>query len=164
MTSTSAEAEVAMEPFRGSCFCGACAFEATGVPIFRANCHCTLCQRWIGAPSTAFVGFKDEAMKIVKGEGNMHGFKTTDGMTRYRCKDCGSPVYGQSHLEAFPFRDAPLGLFERDAEGNILRLDELRPLSHIFCSSRIPGLVKADPDDVKKFLAYPGSEQTDACP
>merc|ERR1711862_821531 len=115
------------------------------------GCHCTLCQRWMGATSSAFVGWAEGGLVFVKGEDKLRGFNTSDYMTRYRCGECGTPVYGQSHLENNKFRDAPLGVFERDESGNIKRLDELKPLSHIMCSTRVPGITKADPDDVKAY-------------
>jgi len=34
--------------YRGGCYCGAIAWQATGKPILSAYCHCTLCQRLNG--------------------------------------------------------------------------------------------------------------------
>lgn len=37
------------EKIGGRCSCGSFAFEVTGKPLFRAYCHCTICQKFNNA-------------------------------------------------------------------------------------------------------------------
>ena len=43
--------------FQGSCLCGSAAFQVKGKPKFSVLCHCSICQRWYGAPLPVIVGF-----------------------------------------------------------------------------------------------------------
>lgn len=145
--------------------CGAVAIEASGPVLFRALCHCTICQRWSGAPSTAFVGFAGQQLRVTAGADSLLSHATSPSMTRFRCAKCGCPVYNQSTDPKFDFRDAPITTFERDGAGTIKHLDDLRPVAHIFCADRLPGIAKSDPDGVVKFVGHFGhSEKTEECP
>ena len=67
--------------------------------------------------------------------------------------------YNQSNLLDFGFHDVPLAIFERDKDGIIQWLEDLRPTAHIFCAHQTPRLVDKD---VVKFAGHAGqSEQLD---
>ena len=160
-----AAAAAAAKVYKGACICGKTTIEAAGPVLFRCLCHCQICQRYIGATSAAFVGFAGKQLQVKPGPDGLLPFKSSEGMTRYRCGSCGTPVYAESTDPKYDFRDAPLVVFERDADGKIKDLDELRPTAHIFCASRVSSIAAADPAGVTKFLGHFGqSETTDECP
>ncbi|KAL6059680.1 CENP-V/GFA domain-containing protein [Balamuthia mandrillaris] len=139
--------------YKGACFCGAVSFEASGKPLFRVQCHCTICQRYHGADSVSLVAFSPDQFHVsCKGSATTKGFSTSEGMTRHRCSECGGPVYNQSHLEEMPFVDTPLSLFERDEKERLLHFSELSPECHLFWHSRHQAL----PADLPKWASYPG--------
>ena len=146
------------DPYRGSCLCGAVRIEASpSSKIFSVVCHCTICQRLGSAAGQALVGFAGQSLQIVKGGDHLDSYDTSAGMTRHRCRTCGSSVYNQSKLPEFDFRDCPLALFERDEQGIIKRLEELRPKTHIFCAHRTPRLAEGD---VARFAGHAGQSET----
>jgi len=118
------------ESFTGGCYCGAVRFEARS--FFDAGyCHCTVCQRFSGAPTVAWANTPARDFRITRGE--PRGFASSERWVRYFCADCGCPVYGRHPTPTAD--DSDLVCI------SILSLDEparVRPTAHIWCSSRIP--------------------------
>ena len=75
--------------FKGQCFCGSVALEATGEPVAMGYCHCSSCRSWSGAPVNAFSLWKPEAVKITKGAEHVATFQKTELSQRQYCRKCG---------------------------------------------------------------------------
>ena len=150
--------DVKTKKYNSSCHCGACRIECNNSPIFRVICHCSICTRISGGIAMAFVGFDNPGLKVVSGFEHLQSYKATDQMERFHCRICGSNVYNQSLVADRQFRDTPLANFERDSNGAIIALDELKPDGHINfndCQKCYSDAFKYD--GLMKFSAMPGS-------
>ena len=76
----------------GSCYCGAVAIEASGDPLDMGYCHCANCRRYSGAPLGAFTLWKQEQVRVTKGEEFLAHFKSSDISDRRYCTQCGSHI------------------------------------------------------------------------
>lgn len=87
-----------MTGFSGSCLCGAIAYEVTGEPVNMWNCHCDHCRKVTGAAYATNVFVKAEDMTITQGTPATYQNQADSGntMTRYFCRDCGSPMFNES--------------------------------------------------------------------
>jgi hypothetical protein len=93
---------------RGSCLCGACAYEVTGPigPVF--NCHCSRCRKARAAAHTTNGFVPAEALRYTKGEELIKRFKLpgAKSFSQSFCSICGSgmPHAGVSEgMIAIPF-------------------------------------------------------------
>lgn len=135
------------EDFHGSCYCGSCQFVCKSKPIFRTLCHCSICTRISGGLAFPCIGFSNNDFIMVKGLECLKGFKSSERLERFHCKICSSNVYNQSLVSNRLFRDTSLMNFRRDADGKIVRFDELKPDCHMFfkqCPSCYAELFKHD--------------------
>ena len=53
---------------RGSCLCGAVAWEATSPLEALHHCHCSRCRKHHGAPFSTFGQFKRDCFRFTRGE------------------------------------------------------------------------------------------------
>lgn len=83
-------------PVRGSCLCGAVAFEVTLPTLFCAHCHCTMCQRAHGAGYVTWVGVPYSQFRLVSGRENLRVFQSSDHGRRSFCQVCGSSLFCES--------------------------------------------------------------------
>jgi hypothetical protein len=94
------------DTYKGTCFCGAVAFEATGAPVFMGYCHCTDCRTWLGAPVNGFAMWAPPNVRITKGAEHVGSFNKTEKAYRKFCKTCGGAVMtelrGFGLVELFP--------------------------------------------------------------
>lgn len=74
----------------GRCFCGDICFELLGPEKFACFCHCESCQRAAGAPVVAWATYARETFAVTRGE--MHWHRSSPGVTRGICGNCGSSV------------------------------------------------------------------------
>lgn len=81
-----------MAGFRGGCLCGAVRYDATGDPVNQRVCHCTLCQKAIGAAFNARVLFPIESVSISGPIGTFHSSETLE---RGFCKQCGTTIFSR---------------------------------------------------------------------
>jgi hypothetical protein len=113
--------------YTGGCLCGAVRYEIRGGIRNIVFCHCSRCRK---AQGTAFgtngIVAADE-FRIVRGEGDLKGYESTPGRTRYFCRTCGSPIYSQSAAQLTQVR-VRLGTIESDIAE--------RPMAHIFATSK----------------------------
>jgi hypothetical protein len=79
--------------YRGSCFCGAVEFSATGEPAAMGYCHCASCRLWSAAPLNAFTLWQPSALKVVKGAEQISTFNKTPRSARKSCKHCGGHLF-----------------------------------------------------------------------
>lgn len=86
---------------RGSCYCGAVAFELSDQPSMMGTCHCSRCRK---AGSSTFVFVKAEHFCWVRGEDNVQRFQPTPPFTYGRafCKTCGTALGEPGAGESFP--------------------------------------------------------------
>jgi hypothetical protein len=77
---------------RGTCFCGAVAFEASGVPEEMGFCHCSSCRSYSGAPVTAFTLWKDEKVRVTQGAELLGRYNKVGTSDRRYCTRCGGHV------------------------------------------------------------------------
>jgi hypothetical protein len=77
----------------GSCFCGAVAIEATGLPANMGYCHCSSCRSYAGAPVSAFTLWPAASVKVVRGAELLATFTKTGFSHRKYCTKCGGHVF-----------------------------------------------------------------------
>ena len=75
--------------YRGECFCGAVALEASGEPEGMGFCHCRSCRSWSGGPVNAFTLWKPDAVRVTRGEADLASFSKTEISDRAYCRQCG---------------------------------------------------------------------------
>ena len=53
---------------RGSCLCGAVAWQATGKFVRMSHCHCTVCRKLHGTGYGTYCATEDDGFSWVRGE------------------------------------------------------------------------------------------------
>jgi hypothetical protein len=76
--------------FEGGCFCGQVRYRAEGAPHRPHYCHCRMCQRLVGAPTTAWVNFPAAGFAFTTEEPAY--FHTSPGIACGFCPRCGSSL------------------------------------------------------------------------
>ena len=115
-----------MPELRGSCLCGAVAFEVTGPIRGVGSCHCSKCRKVSGTAGNAEFIVRSARFAWVHGQEQCVRYQRPDGWGPMRCRTCGSPV-PQSH-DGGKSMWVQAGLMD-DALGTDVKL-------HIFCGSR----------------------------
>lgn len=79
---------------RGSCLCGAIAFEVLEPFKIVHNCHCSRCRHARAAAHTSNGFTPGGAVRFTKGEEHLRAYKVPDArfFTHVFCDTCGSPV------------------------------------------------------------------------
>ncbi len=78
---------------KGSCFCGAVKFQASGEPLAMGYCHCASCRHWSAGPVNAFTLWKPEALKITHGAASIGTYNKTPISHRKWCRQCGGHLF-----------------------------------------------------------------------
>ena len=130
----------AMDSYQGACHCGRVRFALAGAPMMAACCHCSICRRWTGA-AFSMVGFWKPESCDLGGDVALLERATSAWLTRFRCADCGTPIYNAVRSERLTCNNFMLPLLGA--------LDEwTRPTCHIYYADRIleveDGLPKHD--------------------
>lgn len=108
-------------PRTARCYCGASQLTFSADPLQVIYCHCDDCRRWTGAAAPVFAAFADDAVVDLDALGAGKSF--TEGVNRWNCNTCGSPLLGQfAYLPNMSW--VPLGVIE-DTSG-------LTPSFHCF--------------------------------
>lgn len=113
----------------GGCLCGAVRYRATGDAKWVAYCHCASCRRATGAPVTAFAGFERDRFAYLEGEPRR--FRSSPGVVRSFCGDCGTPLTYEG--ERWP-SEVHIHL------GTLDRPELVVPEGHAFEEERLPWL------------------------
>jgi len=141
---------------RGSCLCGAIAYEVTGELGDFGYCHCRSCRKASGSAHGANAPVDRARLRFVRGADRIREFESSPGKKRGFCPTCGSPLY--AYIEA-----------TRDVLR--LRLGSLdtpftkQPKAHTFVSDKAPwepieGSIPQFPEWAPKdVLAQRGSHQ-----
>ena len=77
-------------PITGGCSCGNVRFEISEPAIDVGYCHCRMCQRFSGAPVSAFAAFPSGAVRFTRGEPKY--YDSSKVAQRGFCADCGSSL------------------------------------------------------------------------
>lgn len=129
------------EVFEGGCRCGEVRYRATAAPYATSLCHCRSCRLSAGAPSVAWVIFREEDVAIVSGHLAVHA--SSPGVERGFCARCGTSLtYTRANRPGF-FDVTTASLDDPDA---------LPPSKEIWTSERL-AWVSAQPE-LPQFEAF----------
>lgn len=88
---------------RGGCTCGRVRYEVSGVPLFRAHCHCNTCQAYNQADNADIVVMRSKDVSL---EGEDHidfrFHQRPPVINRGKCALCGGVVVERIHLPLPP--------------------------------------------------------------
>jgi hypothetical protein len=113
--------------FRGSCLCGAVAFEAESPSEFR-YCHCSRCRKSRGSAFAANMFVRPGDFRWLRGQDEVSKFRmpNTQRFGNWFCRVCGSPV--PRDVPALNVVLIPAGSLDDDPG--------VRPSYHIFVNSK----------------------------
>ena len=77
-------------PITGGCSCGSVRYEISEPAIDVGYCHCRMCQRFTGAPISAFASFPSGAVTFTRDEPKYYGSSSL--AERGFCANCGSSL------------------------------------------------------------------------
>jgi hypothetical protein len=115
---------------KGSCLCGAVAYEIDSLDTPIGHCHCNTCRKAHGAAYGTNAGVMRNHFRWLQGEQSLSRFESSPGKIRYFCSRCGSHI-----------------LAERSAQPHVIlrvaTLDEdpnVRATMHVWRSHDVPWL------------------------
>jgi hypothetical protein len=109
----------------GSCFCGTITFNIWNFEPQYSVCHCTQCCKWTGslyASITVPNGNYD-----ISGEKDISWHDQSENAERGFCKKCGSALFWR--FKESSCLDIAVGMLDHP--------EQLKPLKHIFCKSKL---------------------------
>ena len=77
---------------KGSCLCGAVAYEINGSLGPIVYCHCSRCRKANGSAFATVSPVANSDFRVVKGQESMRSYRTDAGVHRMFCGTCGSPI------------------------------------------------------------------------
>jgi hypothetical protein len=80
---------------RGSCLCGAVAYEIDRLDGPVRHCHCRTCQKAQGAAFASTARVDRAHFRWLKGEDMLSAFASTPGKLRHFCSVCGSHLMAE---------------------------------------------------------------------
>jgi hypothetical protein len=113
---------------RGSCLCGAIAYETEALSGPVGHCHCRTCQKAHSAAFATTARTRRDDFRWLKGGDVVHAYESTPGKLRWFCPRCGSHLMAEW----------------KGAEEVILRIGSVdegltaRPVAHIWTSHTAP--------------------------
>ena len=103
-------------------------------------CHCTTCQRLLGAPFGIQSMHKADAVECNAPREELWSLETSKMVTRYRCPDCASPVYASLRNGKLIVVPRSM-LFQNDDDKKDTAAsdkdDAYKPTHHMYYASRI---------------------------
>jgi hypothetical protein len=116
-----------------------------GTPKVVSICHCTICQRLLGAPFGVQSMHSPENFECNVALEELWSLETSPAVTRYRCRDCGSPVFASlRNGSAFV---VPRSMLFQDNGGSV-NDEDYKPSHHMYYASRIIDVE----DDLPKYV------------
>ena len=112
------------ERHRGSCLCGAVAYEVQGALREVIGCHCTQCRKQTGHYMAATAAKLDK-FRILKEEG-LRWYRSSDKARRGFCQICGSTLFWQG--DGRDYVAIAAGTVDGETGQRIAR--------HIFCANK----------------------------
>jgi len=137
-----------MSLMNGKCLCEAIEYEISGSlgPIY--NCHCSKCRRWHGAAFRTRASINKSQFKWVSGSDNLSAYKSSENVTKFFCKTCGSPL-----ISTYENNPEILGI----PLGGIEGIHEINVEANIFVGSKATWYKLTD--SAPTFESWPGSEE-----
>jgi len=137
-----------MSTMWGKCLCEAVSYEIDGGlgPVF--NCHCSKCRRWHGAAYRTRASIHVDQFRWLSGEEQLVPYASSDNVTKYFCKTCGSPLIS-TYKDKPDVLGIPLGGLEGDVTG--------QPVAHIFTAHKAEWHAIADA--LPQYEGWPDSEE-----
>eukprot|EP00977_Amphora_coffeiformis_P005083 scaffold1068_cov167-Amphora_coffeaeformis.AAC.41 len=77
----------------GTCYCGKVSITVKGPPKACSICHCGICRSLTGAPFSVQSLHAQCDMDCNTPEADLWALSTSKQVTRFRCKECASPIY-----------------------------------------------------------------------
>ena len=113
---------------KGSCLCGAVAYEVTGEPKRFYHCHCSRCRKVTGTGHASNMFFQPGALKWIHGEEQVRTYKIPEAkrFTNSFCATCGSRLPRQAKDSDVVL--IPAGSLDDEAP--------MKPQARIFSESR----------------------------
>lgn len=135
--------KAALAQSKGSCHCGAVAWEVTGLPKWTARCHCSVCRMTHSADSAELCAFDATKVSVTKGEDRLAMYRQVRGANpkgsskRYFCSACGSSVYSSfKHFDGAATRAINLQNLTTPNHGEKGKIDDRFKMGcHIFYGS-----------------------------
>lgn len=134
-----------MSVFHGTCTCGQVEFKTGGRPLFRAICHCSICQRFNKADYGDILIYRASHVDQNGCSGIAYSsLKQPPLLARGTCTGCGLPALEKLNIPLFPrLMLIPVARIVEQAELP-------RPDFHIFYNHR----VRDAADDLPKSSGY----------
>lgn len=132
----------------GKCLCEAVEYTIDGKLGPAYNCHCSKCRRWHAAAFRSRASINKNQFSWVKGEMNLSSYKSSDYVTKYFCKTCGSPL-----ISTYDNKPDILGV----PLGGIEGIEQVDVQAHIFVGSKASWYEITD--SVPQYESWPGSEE-----
>ena len=131
---------------RGSCLCGAVAFELDLPFKVVHNCHCSRCRKARAAAHTTNGFTPADALRFTRGEDNLVTYRLPEArfFSHVFCRTCGSGMPRADGERGIAV--VPLGCLDDDPGGGAV--------DHIFVGSRAEWYTIAD--DLPRFEEGPG--------
>ena len=85
--------EEALPVLSGKCFCEKVVVQVSGKPTSASICHCSICRSLTGSPFSVQSLHRPEDFQCNLRESELWVIKTSKHAQRFRCRDCGSPVF-----------------------------------------------------------------------
>lgn len=133
---------------RGSCLCGAVAYEVAAVFDEIHHCHCAHCRKSHGAAHSTYAAARRSSFRFTRGADRVRRYRSSPPCQRSFCGECGS------NLE-FLFEGAPDSVWI--AMGTLDDDPGARPEMHIFTASRAAW--HEITDDLPQHGAYPAAPE-----
>lgn len=134
----------------GSCLCGGVEI-AVGEPFRRITyCHCTMCRKFHGSASAAYLSARKENVSVVKGEDIVRDYASSTWAGRSFCSKCGASLF-YTPREG-PWIGVAAGILDEDPG--------LRPIAHIFTASPTPWHEISG--EIPQFGTAPSTEEWEA--
>jgi hypothetical protein len=129
---------------RGSCSCGAVAYEIAGEIAEVHHCHCGICRKSHAAAFSTYAQVERSAFRFARGAESVARHRSSPSVERTFCRRCGS------HLQ-FVSDDFPQALWVTFAtiDGD----PGVRPQAHLFVAAKVPWHEIAD--GLPRFAALP---------
>ena len=125
--------------YRGTCFCGAVEVEADGPPFAQGYCHCADCRAWSASPVNGSSLWREEQIKIIKGQEHVTCYAKKPRSQRTFCRKCGGHVM-TVHPSEFV-----------DLYASLLPDLDFEPVMHVYYQERLMRV----PDGLPKYATVP---------
>jgi hypothetical protein len=129
---------------RGSCLCGAVAYEITGALGDAHHCHCGICRKSHGAAFSTFVQVARADFRFTRGEDQVRRYQSSPPCVRSFCATCGTRLQ-------FLFEGMPDALWV--AVPTLDDQEAVAPHGHMFVASKAPWY--AITDALPRWDGYP---------